>query len=447
MDKILYLAVLTANLFWIRFVVCAHISKGNPCWYFGLSNWIMGIGSLVLLDFSSGTDRLYAQILLASALLHSLSSLLVLRSRPGVVALSRRFWTIPVKAPSVSVLGRGRLLMIVAAVISVTYFALVGYNALLVGLVGMLKSEEVDVQTLRLESYAGTRYFAPGYVNQFKNVIFPMTTVLMLWVRRERDQAIGLSWVLIPVAIVFLAGAGQRGALVTAALMALMFLALVRMRGKVRSRIGWAEVRLTIGAVGVFSFISALQGRSSSHGSVVVSLATSLWDRLFHSNQYSGVEGFKVVSEMPISNGREWLQAGMGLLPGNRGSSLSSTVFARLYGGSRGTSPVSLWGSLWHNGGWPGVCIGAVLLGVAHGSIYRRMIRGDRETVRLLSYSIVIVLLATWVAGPFTYLLNAGLPAAILLRRALRDRGGTGSGPTGSKPDLRYMDRIAVVSY
>ena len=52
---------------------------------------------------------------------------------------------------------------------------------LLIGLRAQLSGQsDADITTLRLNSYSGSQYFAPGYVNQFKNVLLPALVVIVI---------------------------------------------------------------------------------------------------------------------------------------------------------------------------------------------------------------------------------------------------------------------------
>ncbi len=410
--------VATGVLVLLRLVGLRRISSFNPVWYFSVINWLMIVGSLALLDLERSEDVRHAWVLIVSSVVYSVSATVTLRVHGGIEARSRDFWTQPTHPMSALSRSRLRVLLLVSGAVSVVYFFLIGYNVFLVGISDAITGNESDFTTLRLQSYAGDRYFAPGYVNQFKNAIFPLSVALLWHDRRTAKQGQGWRWILPIVAMIFLVGAGQRGAFVLSILMVLLFAqGYYRRKRTVRQVIVPVSLAFT-----VFSLLSFLQGRFAEGTSVLGSAFGSAWDRAFHSNQSSSVAGFRIVSELPIVNGREWLDAGLGLLPGHSGSDLSSIVYQELFGGTRGTSPVSVWGSFWHNGGWYGVIVGAVLLGWVHGAVYRRLLSGQREPVRLMAYAATVVLLSTWVAGSFTYVLNNGLLGIGILVLVLKER-------------------------
>ncbi len=415
---LMVLAVVTFLVIVMRVVVLRGIAFGNPVWYFSLINWLMVAGSVSLLEIGRKQDVRHAWVLVVATTVYSLSATVTLRFDGKVEARTRQFWSQRRETLGHRTLSRLSVLIAVSGAISMLYFYLVGYNLFLIGVSDALSGSRSDFATLRLQSYAGDRYFAPGYANQFKNAVFPLSVALLLTERWRHGKALGWRLVLPVAAIVFLVGAGQRGAFVLSILTLLLFLQMSSgRRGVTRSGV------LGIGlAFSIFSLLSFLQGRFSDGSGILESAFGSAWDRAFRSNQGASVAGFRIVSDLPIVNGREWVDAALGLLPGRRGSDLSSVVYAELFGGTRGTAPVSVWGSFWHNGGWLGIVVGALVLGWVHATVYRRLISGSRHPVRLMVFSATVILLSTWVAGSFTYILNNGLLGLFLMVWFLKQR-------------------------
>src|SRR5699024_6585743 len=138
--------------------------------------------------------------------------------------------------------------------------------------------------------------------------------------------------------------------------------------------------------------------------------------RIFESNQGASVAAFRYVDGMDIQWGGEWLQSIIGLLPGVAGSSLSGEVFAMIYGSDRGTAPPSIWTSIYHNFGFIGAVIGAILLGIIYFLVSKKIyLTRSLNTLMAVGMAGVTTLMATWIAGAPDYLLNTGLAVFIFL--------------------------------
>src|SRR5699024_2267912 len=120
---------------------------------------------------------------------------------------------------------------------------------------------DVDAASLRLQSYSGSSYYFPGYVNQFKNSLLPALVVIVihyLFARRVNFRII-LSSTLVLLSLIFLLGTGQRGAFVTFVLIAVIYILIVN-RKRFKVFVLW------IGglAIGIFFISTAASGRASS---------------------------------------------------------------------------------------------------------------------------------------------------------------------------------------
>ena len=394
----------------------------------------MAFGTIPLLDPHLESDRMHCAVIVltyfAYVITTVVASLLAGRFAPR---------TTP---PEVDVFHPGLgtwCLLLLSAGISVLYFSAIGYVAFVESLRGALSNSPVDAATLRLESYTGSRYLFPGYVNQFKNSLLPALVAVVipsLFARRVPGRVL-ITGSLVLLSTFLLLGTGQRGAFVTFLLVTIVYLSIAY-----RSR--FRAIALWIGAAGtLFFFLATIaSGRAAAELQAAASpldklavLTKQLVYRILGSNQESSVAGFRYIYDRPVQYGRDWAESFLGLLPGVRGSDLDNHIFATLYGGSlRGTSPPSIWGSSYYNFGLLGsvvlaVVLALVLLKVAQlGSRVRRM-----STLQAVGLAGMHVVLGTWIAGTPTYLLNFGLGVYLLLwlwgRSATRRLSG---GPDGS---------------
>lgn len=379
---------------------------------------LMAYGTFAILDPHVPADALYANIVAWSTTVYAIVSGALMLAWGGFPPRQAN-----VGPPQIQNTGAEKLnlsvgvyaALLVAGLITVAYYFAVGYSALIVGLGASISGDELDVAGFRLESYAGERYFAPGYVNQFRIVLFPAMVALVItaWHRRGLRRwfpSVALAF----MAIFGLVGTGQRGAFVQFAIVLIVFL-----------RSGTAKISRKaqfvggLVSVGVFSVASLALGRRSGSGglaSAVSATVVELRDRIVFDQAAAAVPGFRYIYTQPIQWGSEWVTALTGILPGSTGSDLPVRIFAYLYRSDRGTAPPAIWGSIYHNFGLVGIAVGPVLLAVIIVSISRRF--AQTENLNLLAQmgrAGITVSLGMWASGSPMVLLNSGLMAWVFI--------------------------------
>ena len=394
---------------------------------FAAFNSVALLGTALAVDEDSAVERRYFWIVFA------LTSAAVL-----VIGVVRVAWpkairlTLPASATPV---GIGLLsLYALASLVSVGYFAAVGH----ITLIEAIRSPGgYDSATARLDSYSGSTYYFPGYVNQFKNSVLPIVTAAIvhgLFVRRSTGRW-PVSIILSIFAFVMVAGTGQRGAMVLAVLVLLTGLLLGRV----------LKGSILLGSLMAFFALFALQtvvlqrqaaelaGSSGTIDRIVV-FGTALWSRAVLENPRSGIAAFHYTETLPTAWGSEWISDTVGLLPGFRGSDLSQQVFATLYGSTRGTAPPSVWGDVYYNFGLAGSlvvtsCIAVLLVWVGRATLLALSRDAQPTLLRVLAAAGIAVSAGTWIAGSPASPLNQGLLAYaaifILEPRISRRRGRT----------------------
>lgn len=385
----------------------------TPDGLFIASQLLMLYGTVQLIDRDNQTEAYYAQLMAMATATYIIASMLassVLRRKREDQPAVRRMadYNVVLVAPRQSIV----FVIAVSLVVTAAYFTAIGYSAFWAGLQGQLHGDPVDIATLRLDSYAGSTYLFPGYVNQFKNAILPSLTLLVLIWAFTRGRAVArlTALALAAASALALLGTGQRGALVVFLLVIVVYTFLHHRRRVPRA----ALLPLLMGVPLLLLATIVLARGPESSASPWRAATTDLFTRFTQDNQLSGIAAFNYTSRLPVRNGGEWLEALAGILPGNRGSSLSSEVFYTLYGSTRGTSPPSLWGSAHYNFGLLGTLVVAALLGVLLQLLTRRALRrGSYNCLQLIGYAGVTVVLGTWVAGGIETPLNVGLVSYI----------------------------------
>lgn len=397
--------------------------KGLP-WFlpvklFLFFNGVMGLGILMMLDYENSVDLNHGIIIIISSFCYGLASVFF-AAQLSLVRRWRQFSLQPSIIQSKVDFLFSIILYAISGVAVFLYFNLVGYNVILTSLTQGLSAS--DVKDLRLGSYAGDDYFAPGYFNQFKNILFPISFLALIThlSRRIKSRIIFSLTVialLVPV-ILGLMGTGQRAFLVGFFIFAFIFIAIKNQKRSAikKSVLIYSFVVLLL----LFSISSNLLGRSESF-SVFDSLE-AFATRLFVDNQSSALVGFQYIYDLPIQFGAEWLIDILGILPGEfKGSDLPNRVHAIIYGSDRGTAPVSLWGSVFHNWGWLGIFIFPNVLSFLYCIISKRFLERKNITlIEMAGYAFSFYVLGAWIASGPMQLVNNGLVTCIILIYGLR---------------------------
>lgn len=374
---------------------------------------IMASGTFLMLENGVEADVVYGYIVAWAMLSYMVVSAIATLRQPSAPRLTREWEPGWPRVRTFHPRAAVGALIALSVLILALYFQAIGYSALIQGLSNSLTGGDADVAGQRLASYAGSQYFFPGYVNQFKNSLLPALTVIVFtyWTRTGRRHPLTMV-VLAGITLFGLLGTGQRGAFIQFMAVIVVFLYLVNGR-----RFPQGTFKVVI--VGLFFIVASTiaLGRSnaslSRDASLIDRSVTAIGEfagRVFKDQQASAVAGFRYIYEQPVQWGREWAQGMTGILPGSPGSDLSSRIYAGLYGSDRGTAPPSIWGSLYHNFGWVGVAVLPALLALVFVGVSRKATTPrERNTLELIGIAGVFTTIGFWAAGSPETLLNTGL--------------------------------------
>ncbi len=409
------------------------ISRIAPMFWFVVAQWIMAVTTISIADLDLPSDLTYA-LLYIVALVSFMIGVLGYAGMRRVRSTARAFWLRPVERDPAEVRALVRAMLLVAVGVTILYYQLLGYNLF----VDILLGRGIDdYSALRLAAYSGDQYFAPGYVNQFKNVLLPLCVlVLVAWAVFDgsRRRARLLVAVGAPFCLYALLGTGQRAFLVytfVAALFGIRTLTAIPRR-----------YLMAVGSVvtAAFALMTFYYQRSQISDSLVFDLVRTMAARLFYLQQEGGLVGFRYVYELDVVWFREWFADLAGILPSNSGSSLAHDVHELMYGSSVGTVPVSTVGSAYYNGGVVAVVGMFVALGVAYTALYDRFVDGRRTIARCLTYGALFFYLSIFVSGGPSGPINDGvitLMVVLWLRKIrLWSAMGVARAPTPSEVSL-----------
>jgi hypothetical protein len=404
----------------------------NPIIVFALGQALLFLGSLPLLDGNSSVDRTHALIMLVTLAMFMIGALARSSAHPiGDTGMwwrettkleeGRRFW--------IPVLG----LLAFSLTVTALYYRAVGSNVFLESILSMTRTGAplANAEGLREQFYRGSIYFAPGYVNQFKNIILPFLTsyfILRYRLSREKsDYYLGLG--LLPATILSVLGTGQRGAFVDWVVFTVIF-ALAALPEKQAKR---TALYLLIGGLLFFGIGTFFLGRGPQSSSLkltdqpVLAVAAEIWERGVWGNQETAVVGFRYIFRHAIVWGGDWLQSVSQLLPKNlfpdkSATSLPLDIFELLYGGRGGTAPPSLWGSVWYNFGAVGIVLVPMVMGWQYHRIYASLFRGPKTLARIMIYAGATMILGLWIIGGPESLFNRGLITVFILKLIVSPR-------------------------
>lgn len=394
----------------------------NPAVWFVIDQLRISLGTLFFLECDQIHEDVIYLFVMLSFLVFFISGTGVTKAISSCSPKKIRQWRdSPVQIESGQIFNTLLWVIIITSIIiSVLYYYAVGYNLFLSGIYSLLTGTGgvEDAETMRLYAYASDVYFAPGYVNQFKNTLLPLLVTYIAISSFLLGRRRGLIWavLLTPAVIIFLLGTGQRGAFLVAAFCFIIFLLNVIRRLK-RRYILLSLVTI----ISLFMLSSLILGRSTKDIKDVndlLSLSMEIPSRLFEANQISGVEGFRYIYSKPTAWGTEWLSEVSQMIPGLKKSdniSIAAQIHKIMFGSARGTAPPSIAGSLWLNFHILGVTIFPFLLGMIYQAVYHRLVIGPKSLFRLLIFSAITGVLGLWGAGGIGTLLDLGLPTILLL--------------------------------
>lgn len=262
-----------------------------------------------------------------------------------------------------------------------------------------------DFSTLRLSLYSSSQFSGAGIANQFKNVIFPISSfVLLFWLFKETRVHRGIKIYLGVFWLFFLLwsllGTGQRAPLVYVFMSFFFSLLLLRL-------VNYKQI-IALGGVVICLFLvfTVLNNRADSTDAL--GLFSSLVTRLIYNDQYEGLLAFYYVDSLPNAVFGDWLMDLRGLHPSYKGSRLSHDIFATIHGTDRGMAGVPTIVSVLYNGGVILVPIFYFSLGAVAVFIQHRWRSGPPTSERAAIYGSVYMLITLFFTGAPVSLLNKG---------------------------------------
>lgn len=390
--------------------------QASPVFWYPLALTLMAVGTFPMVDLSQNSDFTYVMLFFV-AIMSFITAAKITTLANGTELNLYLYKSKPVKADSASTKRFVVFIFVLSCVISVFYYYMVGYNVLILLLTGGLTE---DYSTMRLATYSGDNYFAPGYVNQFKNVLLPITAIAVCaWIKESHTRKVFVLFSLGVSAFVLLmlAGTGQRAYVLFALVASIFGIVLFSLgRGVVLKK---SHVLLSaLPFVALFAVMTG--GYDSSEDATQGTVVARIIERFTSIQQEGALVGFHHIFQLPTAWFSEWAQGFAGILPGHEGSTLSHEIHEVMYGTFRGTVPLSVVGSAYYNGGVIGVVLYFALLGVLYASLYNAFLLGERSLVRCMAYGALFFYLTVYVSDAPVVLVDNGVVTLAIFLVLLR---------------------------
>jgi oligosaccharide repeat unit polymerase len=314
-----------------------------------------------------------------------------------------------------------KAMVVFSAVVCIIYFVAVGYNVFLLGFTNLISGggETVDISGLRLASYNSEVtgvYYYPGFVNQFKDTLFPLC-IFYLWgvnlIKRKKETSNLFLTVFSIISVICILGTGQRGAFAIAMMTGCAFIINVLPKEKRRKFL----FIVSAPAIALFMVSTFINGRTSSETFETGSTLAAMWQRIASDNQWGAVIGFReVMYPNGVQWGSEWWEGIKGFTPSHKGSTLANDIAQVIWGGY-GNVPPSNWGSIYYNFSWLGIALYPITSNMVIKYFYKRFYTKKKYLFRILIYTYAYLLYGAWIgASPFEFYFNIGLVTICILK-------------------------------
>jgi len=391
--------------FLLSFLICIYLTyravKNTLPFFYLIFFFIMYMGTILNLDSNLESD-IYYFLLIACFLFFYTFTTILFNTRFSISKKLKEYKLIPVQYDSKRAIQIFWCLAILSSFLTLLYFYLLGYN---VFLLVFNDFSAADITTARVNSYSGETYFAPGYFNQFKNVLLPVSVIALISNKVKSKKVLYL--VLVPIAFFGLVGTGQRAFLMYT-FVSFQLSSYYLDKFKVRS-----IVIPSLFIVFIFGVGSFFLGRTDelSAGSILENLLA----RIFIIEQQDSLRTFQYLYDIPITYGYDWFRGIIGIFPGIKGSEIQHIVFGLIHGTERGTASISFIGSIYHNFGLVGVILISSLLAFFLNKITYEFLRRKKIVGNIVIFSFITFYMAIYSAGDIVFLFNKGVILLIII--------------------------------
>ncbi|MGX0904625.1 hypothetical protein ACSSV8_003215 [Roseovarius sp. MBR-79] len=265
-----------------------------------------------------------------------------------------------------------------------------------------------DIAGARLSYYA-TLDGGAGYVNQFKNILMPVTAAV-IFLNLDKRFRIIFAVTTFPVLVLLMTGTGQRFPLAFAFLF--FAFAYTILKGvSVSSRVIVRLALVLFIFIAIFGFLSDLQGRSDAGYTKAFS---HILERVLLLNQTGNLLTFNYLDTRGFVWGSDWIQDIIGISPFAKPSSIGNELFSVLWGSLRGNSAPSLATSVYYNFYIPGLIVVPAAMAYSLVFIAKKIEGKCAMPSKFLALVFMGMTMGGWVSGGILSPLNTGLITMII---------------------------------
>jgi oligosaccharide repeat unit polymerase len=305
-------------------------------------------------------------------------------------------------------------LSMASIVVVAVYFS--GTDKILAGLYSFLFAGDTDISIMELRlgfSTGEDGYFAPGYIKQFRDILLPLSTFLLLFsIPRSPRRLMLLFLLIVPAVAVLIISSGERGP-VLAFILGTVYVALLSVSLGVSSRRTIVVPLLIVAAVGGTIF-AALTSTYTNRSYDDASAGAILLDRVVTTVPAENSASFYVWQRGAPAPGAGWLGELSTILPGKK-IVLSNLLHEELGGGDKGNSVLGMWMDVYFNFGWAIGAIVSLLMGIvlAAYSHWVTMLRSRSAGAAICGLWIAITMLNVY--SPFGFVLYGPFALTVVL--------------------------------
>lgn len=374
----------------------------SPIFWYPIALALMGVGIILQIDFSHPSDETHILAIFVATISFTITTFLLsshFRLNVKLENFKRKHITMDSKEVRIIVW----FLFSLSLFMTILYFIKTGVNMIILAFTSGILD---DYSTIRLSMYSGEYYMAPGYFNQFKNFLLPLTSILISAYTWKRSVFIGKisATILIIICAISVAGTGQRTYLVFSFFASIFGLTLYYLGH--RKLLNYKIILAFSGMFIAFIMMTSLYKETDDGVWGPISLSLQ---RIFYSQQWAGLVAFRFIYDQPIVWLSEWRESLLGVLPGYRGSDLANQVHDLMFQSFRGTAPPTLIGSAYHNGGMMLVSVTFAFLGFLYTYLYSLFLSGSRSMARCFGYGALFFYLTTFFVGTPKYIFDNGI--------------------------------------
>ena len=394
----------------ITILIFYEYKRINPIIWFSIFQWLIAIGSILLVDLSIESHRFYVFLFFYAYIVYALTAIFLWRNN-DISLRYKSFWKQSIQLDSFDVRFYVKILFIFASFVTILYYSQVGYNILVNILLGIAIE---DYSTLRLQSYSGDNYYAAGYVNQFKNVLLPVTLSIICagyLIKNNKKKfyfAFFFGFIFTSIALL---GTGQRAFFAYSAVA--LFFGIAAFKD-----LKFKQMIIPLLAVfTIFTLMSSFYKSDTinENESIVFASIGKSFERFFYTEQEGALTSFEYLYEQDKVYMKEFADQIRGIIPGQEGSFLEHHLFSLRHKTTRGTETYTTVAGFYYNGGLPAVTIFFIFLACLHFYIFNSFLRGKRTVLRIFTYAALIFYTSKIVSGSILTIINSGVLTLFLL--------------------------------